>query len=287
MKTGIIDVGGGLRDIYGLGILDHCMDADIHFDVCIGISAGSANLSAFLAGQRHRNYPFYTDYPFRKEYMSFWNFLKKGEFLNLEYVYGTLSRSDGENPLDYPTLASDPAEFIVVATNAVTGEPVYFTKADMAQDRYGILKSSSAIPFICKPQESSGVLCYDGALSDPVPVEKALAEGCEKVVVILTKPKDIPRTPGNDPKLATMIKRRYPKAAKALKDRHLTYNAQVARAKELEAEGKVLILAPDSIEGLSTLSRDLDALERMYQKGYRDAEAVRTFLGESAKNTGH
>ena len=43
MKTGIIDVGGGLRGVYAAGIFDFCLDADIHFDLGIGVSAGSAN----------------------------------------------------------------------------------------------------------------------------------------------------------------------------------------------------------------------------------------------------
>lgn len=29
MKTGVIDVGGGLRDIYGAGVLDYCLDENI------------------------------------------------------------------------------------------------------------------------------------------------------------------------------------------------------------------------------------------------------------------
>ena len=49
MKTGIVDVGGGLRDIYGAGVLDRCLDESIHFDVCIGVSAGSANLASTAA----------------------------------------------------------------------------------------------------------------------------------------------------------------------------------------------------------------------------------------------
>ena len=39
--TGIVDVGGGLRGIYGAGIFDYCMEQGIHFDYCIGVSAGS------------------------------------------------------------------------------------------------------------------------------------------------------------------------------------------------------------------------------------------------------
>lgn len=279
MKLGVVDVGGGLRDIYGLGIFDYCMDQGICFDVCIGVSAGSANVASYLSGQRHRNYPFYTEYPFRKEYMSVGNFLKKKTFLDLDYVYTTLSSSNGENPFDYQALAENPAKLIIVATEAETAKPVYLTKDDMAQDDYQPFKSSSAIPFICKPYETNGVPCYDGALSDPVPYEKAFAEGCDKVVVILTKPKDVPRVPGNDARLAFMIKRKYPKAAAALANRYLNYNAQVEKAKEYAKEGKVLILAPDSIEGMSTLKRDIDAMKKLYDKGYRDAEAIKEFLG--------
>ena len=55
MKTGVIDVGGGLRGIYAVGVMDYCMDCGIQFDLGIGISAGSASLSSFAAGQRDRN----------------------------------------------------------------------------------------------------------------------------------------------------------------------------------------------------------------------------------------
>ena len=55
MKLGVIDVGGGFRDIYGAGVFDWCLDHDVNFDYCIGISAGSANLASYLARQRGRN----------------------------------------------------------------------------------------------------------------------------------------------------------------------------------------------------------------------------------------
>ena len=272
MKLGVIDVGGGLRDIYGSGIFDFCIDAGIRFDLCIGVSAGGANVCSFLAGQRNRNYPFYTVYPLRKEYMGFGHFLKTGSFLNLDYIYSDLSNSDGENPLDYQSLCRNPSEMIIVATDASTAKPVYFTKDDFQQDSYQPLKSSSAIPFISRPYETRGIPCFDGALSDPVPVKKALEEGCDKVVVILTKPKDNPRVPGKDPKLAAMIRRKYPECAKALRDRYLLYNAQVEEAKRLEVEGRACILSPDTIGDLGTLTKDIPALKALYEKGYSSAQ---------------
>ena len=101
MKIGVIDVSGGLRGVYAAGVFDRCMDEKIMFDECVGVSAGSANCCSYLAGQKRRNYAFYTDYPFRREYMSARNFIRKRSYLDLDYVYSALSNSDGENPLDY------------------------------------------------------------------------------------------------------------------------------------------------------------------------------------------
>ena len=69
MKLGVIDVGGGMRGIYAAGVLDYCLDHHIYFDLGIGISAGSANLASYFAGQARRNLQFYSEYALRKEYM--------------------------------------------------------------------------------------------------------------------------------------------------------------------------------------------------------------------------
>lgn len=69
----------------------------------------------------------------------------------MDYVYGELSNSDGENPFDYETFKNSPAIEKVVALNALSGETVYFDKSDMMQDGYNILKASSSIPVVCRP----------------------------------------------------------------------------------------------------------------------------------------
>ena len=152
MKYGVIDVGGGLRGIYGAGVLDRCLEEDLRFDLCIGVSAGSANMASYLAGQHGRNKPFYDEYSFRREYMSVHNLIRKHSYLDLGYVYGTLSNAGGENPLDYAALARSPAELCVVAANAQNGEAQYFTKADLHPDDYRILMAS------CLPTAATGWL---------------------------------------------------------------------------------------------------------------------------------
>lgn len=195
MKLGVIDVGGGMRGMYATGVLDRCLDEKIRFDYCIGVSAGSANLASYLAGQKGRNKQFYGEYARRRAYMGLGNFLRKGCFIDMDYVYGVLSNSDGESPLGYTAIVENPADFIVVAENAVTGESKYFTKEDMAQDDYRILMASSSIPGVNRPYVVDGTPYFDGALGDPVPIAKAFADGCDKVVLILTRPAEEPRSP--------------------------------------------------------------------------------------------
>lgn len=274
MKYGIIDVGGGLRGIYGAGVLDRCLEKAVRFDCCIGVSAGSANVCSYLAGQRGRNKPFYDEYSFRKEYMSVKNLVEKHSYLDLGYVYGTLSNRGGENPLNYPAMMQNPAELVVVAADARTGKARYFTKADTKQDDYSILMASCCIPVVEQPIFIKGVPYYDGGLADPVPLEKALEMGCDRVAVILTKPVGLEQSGRRDQKLSRLLRHRYPEAAEGLALRARRYNEALRKAHELEQEGRVCIVAPDSTEGMSALTRDRESLEKMYEKGRTDAQKL-------------
>lgn len=277
-KIGVVDVGGGFRGVYAAGVMDYCIDQQIQFDVGIGVSAGSANLISYAAGQRGRNFKFYTEYGIRREYAGIGNFLFKKSFVDLDYVYSTLSNSDGENPLDYAAAVSNPMEFIAVATDAQTGKAKYFGKQDMSQDDYSIMKASSAIPFVCRPYTVNGTPYYDGALADTIPLQKAFQLGCEKVVLVLTLPEDTVRISDKDKRLAACIRKKYPLAAKRLEQRAQQYNDGVAIAHRLAAEGKVVIVAPDNTCGVSTLGRDANALRKLYDKGYQDGRQLLPFL---------
>ena len=181
MKIGVIDVGGGMRASYGAGVFDWCMDNGVHFDYCAGVSAGSANVVSYLAGQRGRNYVFYTEYDMRDECMSFGNYVRTGNFVDLEYAYGELSNEGGEYPLDFRSSLENPAEFKIVATSALTGKPHYFDKTDMKQDDYGAIKASSCVPAVNRPYYVDGTRYYDGGIADPIPLEHCFEAGCDKV----------------------------------------------------------------------------------------------------------
>lgn len=275
---GVIDVGGGLRGIYGAGVFDRCLDDEVYFDCCIGVSAGSANTASFLAKQKGRNYLFYHDYAFRKEYMSFQNLLKTGSYIGLDYVYGTLTNSGGENPINYENIKNYSGIYNVVSTDAKTAEPVYFTKDDLSPDNYRIFSASSCIPLVCRAVDINGRKYYDGGVADPVPLKRAFALGCDKVVLVLTRPVEEKKVPGADSRAATLMKHRNPEIAEKLNKRAEIYNNAVEWAKELQKEGKCLIVAPDDCCGITTLSKNADSLDRLYKKGYNDGEKIKEFV---------
>ena len=96
LVVGYIDVGGGMRAVYGAGVLDRLFDDGVSFPYYLGVSAGSANIISHLGGHRERTLRFYRDYSFHKEYMGFDRWIKNGSYLNLDYIYSTLTDENGE-----------------------------------------------------------------------------------------------------------------------------------------------------------------------------------------------
>ena len=115
-------------------------------------------------------------------------------------------------------------------------------------------------------------------LTESCPVQKAIDDGYDRIVLVLTRPKDVLREQKRDIAPARILRHSYPAAAERLLNRYATYNDEVALAKEYGRDGRVLILAPDDLCGLSTLSKSFEGLELMYRKGYAAAGAIANYL---------
>ncbi len=270
--TGIIDVGGGMRGVFSAGIYDRFLEEGISFDLCIGVSAGSANLISYVAGHRNRLRRFYVDYARRKQYMSLDNFLHSGSYIGLDYIYSTLSNAGGEDPLNYDAFIANPADFITVVTDGETGEPIYFPKSSIKRDNLTVIKASCCLPAICKPIVIDGRDCFDGGISDPIPLQKAFDMGCDKVIVVISKPVGFRKSPQKHMPIIKAALKKYPKVFDRLAVRHEVYNSRLEEAIELREQGKVIILAPQDCYGVNTLTREPAALEKLYEEGRRCAD---------------
>ena len=275
--VGIIDVGGANRAVFADGVFDSLMDGHIVMDYCIGVSAGAANCCSYIAGQRGRNLEFYTKYNFSSKSIGILAWLKTGgSFIDLDYIYGKLSAHNGKSPLDYEAMMASPTQFKIVATDAATAEPVYFDKTVMKQDDYRAVCASSCDPEACKPYSYQGRTFFDGYVSDPLPVEQALRDGCDRLIVILTLPKTHMRSSRSFEARAAKLKK-YPAVAEKLKSGADIYNASLSRCLELEKQGKALILFPE-FNQLHPLEKDRRKIMALYEEGYANGEKVKQFM---------
>ena len=140
--------------------------------------------------------------------------------------------------------------------------------------------ASCAIPVACRPVEIDGHLYYDGGCSDSVPVKRALEAGCDKVIVILCRPKDTVREPEKYQKLYHAVLHRYPKLVHNLDVRHKRYNATLKAIKRLEEQGHALIISPREHLDITTYTRDPQVLQGLYDIALDEYALIRDRLIE-------
>ena len=269
-KIGLVVEGGGMKCAYNAGILDGFLDHGILFDYCIGVSGGAGNAASYVAGQRGRNIRFFTEHIHSPKYFGIRSLLATGNLFGLQYIYGELTNSGGKDPLDFAAIMKSPAEYEVVATNALTGEARYFGKEEMKQDDYRPIMASSAIPAACRPVVIDGVPYYDGGIAYAIPVRHALEKGCDRLVVILSKRRDYVRKPQGMRFLYSALCRKYPKIIEAIDQRHITYTKNQKEVFDLEKEGKAFIFAPSEPVKVGTYSMDEETEKKLYDLGMKD-----------------
>lgn len=275
---GIIDIGGGLRGIYTSGIYDYLLDNNIKIDYCLGVSSGGANLINYVAGQRGRAKKFYQEYSFEKEAMGIGSYFRHGMLINLDYLYSGISNSTGKDPADYEAVKNSTISFNTVATDALTCTPRYFTKDDLSKDDFTLIKACCAMPVACrKPIKFKGTELFDGGLSDPIPYKKAFADGCDKLIICTTLPKNFVKEPMPE-WIVNILLRKYPKIRDSVLTMHNSYNNGIKEIFELERQGKALIVYPEECFGIDTLTREKEGMEKLYQLGYNDGKKIEEYL---------
>ena len=269
MKTGLVLEGGGMRGLFTAGVLDCLTDEHITFDYCIGVSAGACNAVSFLSGQRGRNKRINLTYALDKRYVSVSNFVKTKSMFGMDFIFCQIP--DELDPFDYEALEANPAQFVVGVTDAQTGQPFYFDKSAVNHDST-VMRASSSIPVFSPPVAFRGGVYLDGGTTDPIPVKKALADGCDRVLVVLTRERGYQKPPEGHRGIYKRALKKYPAMITALDRRHEVYNKTLEQLSKLEQSGTALVLAPPEKVTLSRFEKDPAKLERLYDQGYQEAK---------------
>ena len=256
--------GGSFRGIFSAGVLDALLEHDILLPYCIGVSAGISYGVSYISRQPGRNLDVVIKYRNDKRYMGKGNFLKQHSIFGLDFVYDKVPNELVQ--FDWDSYMSYPGKVIVVATNALTGEPVYFDGKKMDR-KCTMLRATCALPMAFPAIMIDGIPYYDGGLSDPIPIHKAILDGCDKHVIVLTRPEGYVKELNKSGKIAAKVyRKKYPAISKALLTRHIGYNKSLAYCEQLEKEGKAVILRPK--QPLESFEKDVEVLKSSYQMGY-------------------
>ncbi len=272
-KVGLVLEGGGQKGVYTAGVLDCLMDAGIRIGYVIGVSAGAACATAYLSGQRGRNYNVYISSAGKRVYLSLLNYFTQGSVFGVKYVYDTLP--NGQIPLDFETADASGIEYWVVATDCRTGKPFY-KKVENLKSSLRYLMASSAIPLVSRMFRVEGNLLLDGCASDSIPIEKSIADGNDKNIIVLTKNSGYQMAPPSSVSrfLTNITYAGYQQLKEAVLCRHASYNACMERVAELEEQGRAIVLRPSKPLQVGRFEKDKDKLIDLYHNGYQDAERI-------------
>ena len=274
-KIGIVLEGGGMRGIYTVGVLDHFLEQNMFPDYVVGVSAGACHGVSYISKQHGRSYRINTGYLKDKRYASIWNYMKTKSIFGMDFLFDEIPHR--LDPFDYDAFLSSPVELAVGVTDVHTGKPVYFYKEEFNRNS-DVLRASSSIPVFSPIVEYKGGKYLDGGTADPIPVKKAIEDGCTKLIVILTRDRNYVKTPEKFRMIYRKTFKEYPEMIRLLDERHEIYNQALACINGLEKEGKAVVIAPSSPLTIGRFEKNLPKLEQVYQLGRRDAEQSSALL---------
>lgn len=265
VKIGLVLEGGGLRATYTVGVLDCLMDRRIFVDYVIGVSAGACHGTSYVSGQRGRARRINTKYVGDPRYIGLGNLIKTKSIFGMDFVFNTIPNQ--LEIFDYDFFAVNPCEFWVGVTEMETGYPEYFPKTDLDHDTT-ILQASCSLPLVGQPVSYKGKWYMDGGISDPIPAARALKDGCDKLIVVLTRHRDYEKDPEGKKLAYKHFFRKYPAMTEAMATRHIRYKESQELVCSLEQEGRALVLAPEHPLDIGRFETDPIRLEEVYQEGY-------------------
>ena len=208
-KTALIAEGGGQRGIFTAGVLDAWLEHQYDpFDLFIGTSAGSQNLTSFLSRQKGYAKRLIRGLSRNKRFFQLGRGLVGKSIVDLDWYFD--KTTEFNRALDFKTAKTSlgERELLITTTNARDRKPYFLSPTGEDKQWRELLKASSALPFLYKQgvrltpwldkpaaNEDLKITDYnahsdnfflDGGLAAPLPVKEAYNRGARKIVVIRT-----------------------------------------------------------------------------------------------------
>ena len=280
MKIGLVLEGGAMRGMYTAGVLDVFMEQGINVDGIMGVSAGALFGVNYKSRQPGRTLRYNIKFAKDKRYIGLESLVRTGNIVNKEFCFDEIPNK--LDIFDYDTFKKTNERFYAVVTNVETGEPEYIELDDL-HDSMEYLRASGSMPFVSKMVKIDGKEYLDGGISDSIPVEKMIDMGYDKIIVVLTRPKNYTKKK-NDERVAKIFYKKYPKLVEAINTRYLRYNNELKNIERLEKDNKIFVIRPSKLVNIKRIEKDEKKLKEMYELGRNDAKVSLDKLKEYLSN---
>jgi predicted patatin/cPLA2 family phospholipase len=130
------------------------------------------------------------------------------------------------------------------------------------------------VPLIAKVVRYGGYELLDGGVSDPIPIEKSVADGNTFHVVVLTRNSGYVKEAFRHKGLLKLFYRKYPRVVDAVMNRHNVYGRQLALCEQLEREGKAVIIRPQAPLSVGRSATDVGKLLALYDEGHNEGKRI-------------
>lgn len=270
MKVGLVLEGGAMRGMYTAGVLDVFLDKNIKVDGIIGVSAGVLFGVNYCSKQRGRAIRYNKKYCRNKNYMSLYSLLTTGNLINKQFAFYDVPLK--HDIFDIKEYKKSKTKFYATVTNVETGLAEYIVLDDIIE-QMEVLRATGAMPYVSEIVEYDGKKYLDGALADSIPIDKCMEMGYDKIIVILTKPKNY-RKKKRAAWIAKLVYGKYPKLVEAINTRYKQYNDTMEKLERLEDEGKIFVFRPSRKVNMSRVEKDPAKLQEMYDLGINDGEKL-------------
>ena len=157
---------------------------------------------------------------------------------------------------------------------------------DICQTRLIVLIAVFAFMFfilvnrLFQLQIVEGEKYLDGAISDPIPLQKALDDGYEKIIVVLTRPEGYQKHKERMP--YKLFYKKYPNFIKTAMNQPEQYNKTLEIIKKYENEGRIFVLRPSKDLKIARVEKDLEKLAAIHKLGIDDCisnlEKIKNYL---------
>ena len=197
-KVALVAEGGGQRGIFTAGVLDTWLEnGHDPFDLLIGTSAGSQNLTSFVARQKGYAKRLIRGLTRHKRFFQMGRGLMGKHIVDLDWYFDKTQEAKRLLNLDAARANIGEREVLFTATNVRDRKAYYLNPMTSEHSWVDLIKASSAIPLLYKhgvklttqvdTQEAANTDFYlDGGLAAPLPVTEAYRRGATKIVVIRT-----------------------------------------------------------------------------------------------------